>query len=59
MLRWLMGGGSSVADGVSGRVDLIRRDDDDRVSVVDLKSNHRSQAEEVTKDQLSTCGLAS
>ena len=31
-------------------MDLIRRDDDGRVSIVDLKSNHRSQAEEVTRD---------
>ena len=42
---------------VKGRVDLIRRDDDGRVSIVDLKSNHRSQAEEVTRDQLSTYAL--
>ena len=42
---------------IKGRVDLIRRDDDGRVSIVDLKSSHRSQAEEVTRDQLSTYAL--
>lgn len=42
---------------IKGRVDLIRRDADGRVTIVDLKSNHRSQAEEVTRDQLSTYAL--
>ena len=42
---------------IKERVDLIRRDDDGRVSIVDLKSNHRSQTEEVTWDQLSTCAF--
>ena len=42
---------------IKGRADLIRRDDDGQVSIVDLKSNHRSQAEEVTRDQLSTYAL--
>ena len=42
---------------IKGRVDLIRGDADGRVTIVDLKSNHRSQAEEVTKDQLSTYAL--
>ena len=42
---------------IKGRVDLIRRDDDGRICIVDLKSNHRSQAEEVTRDQLSTYAL--
>ena len=43
---------------IKGRVDLIRRDADGRISIVDLKSNHRSQADEVTKDQLSTYASA-
>ena len=38
-------------------MDLIRSDADGRVTIVDLKSNHRSQAEEVTRDQLSTYAL--
>ena len=42
---------------IKGRVDLVRCDDDGKVSIVDLKSNHRSQAEEVTRDQLSTYAL--
>ena len=42
---------------IRGRVDLIRSDADGRVTIVDLKSNHRSQAEEVTRDQLSTYAL--
>ena len=42
---------------IKGRVDLIRSDADGRVTIVDLKSNHRSQAEEVTRDQLSTYAL--
>ena len=43
-----------LGDGVSviGRVDLVRRKDTDEVTVVDLKTAERSQAEEVTETQL-------
>ncbi|MFF2955898.1 ATP-dependent helicase [Kitasatospora sp. NPDC057965] len=37
---------------ISGRIDLIRRLDTGEVSVVDLKSSERAQAEDVTLDQL-------
>ncbi|MFO0647988.1 MAG: ATP-dependent DNA helicase [Polyangiales bacterium] len=37
---------------VHGRIDLVVRGDDDSISVVDLKSNHRAQAEELTETQL-------
>ena len=37
---------------VDGRIDLIRRFDTDELSIVDFKSTDRSQAEEVTRDQL-------
>jgi DNA helicase-2/ATP-dependent DNA helicase PcrA len=43
-----LGNGVSVA----GRVDLIYRRDTDEVSIVDLKSNSRAQAEDVTETQL-------
>lgn len=43
-----------LGDGVSvvGRIDLVRRKDTDEVTVVDLKTAERSQAEEVTETQL-------
>ncbi len=43
-----MGNGVSVV----GRIDLIRRKDTDKTSIVDLKSTHRAQPEEVTGTQL-------
>ena len=44
----------NLADGVSvvGRVDLVRRLDTDEVSIIDLKSNDRAQAENLTETQL-------
>ncbi len=41
-------------DGVSvvGRIDLVRRKDTNETTIVDLKSNDRAQAEEVTEHQL-------
>jgi DNA helicase-2/ATP-dependent DNA helicase PcrA len=44
----------SLGDGVSvaGRIDLVRRTDTDEVTIVDLKSNERAQAETVTETQL-------
>ena len=46
-------------DGVSikGRIDLVRRTDTDAITIVDLKSNERSQQEEVTEAQLHTYAL--
>lgn len=46
-------------DGVSikGRIDLVRRIDTDETTIVDLKSNERSQQEEVTEAQLHTYAL--
>jgi len=43
-----------VAPGVTvdGRIDLIRRLDTDETSIVDFKSTHRAQADEVSRDQL-------
>jgi len=43
-----------VAPGVTvdGRIDLIRRLDTGEVAIVDFKSTERSQAEDVTRDQL-------
>jgi DNA helicase-2/ATP-dependent DNA helicase PcrA len=43
-----------LGDGVSvvGRIDLVRRKDTNEVTVVDLKTAERSQAEEVTETQL-------
>jgi len=43
-----------LGDGVSvvGRIDLVRRKDTNEVTVVDLKTAERSQAEEVTEVQL-------
>jgi len=37
---------------VSGRIDLVRRLDNGEVTIVDLKSNERAQAEAVTEKQL-------
>jgi DNA helicase-2/ATP-dependent DNA helicase PcrA len=48
-----IGGGVSV----SGRIDLVRRLDTDEVSIVDFKSNDRSQREGVTDLQLHTYAL--
>lgn len=44
----------ALGDGVSvaGRIDLVRRIDNDEVTIVDLKSNDRAQAEAVTETQL-------
>jgi ATP-dependent DNA helicase UvrD/PcrA len=41
-------------DGVSvvGRIDLVRRIDTDEVTIVDLKTSERAQAEDVTETQL-------
>ena len=46
-------------DGVSikGRIDLVRRTDKDETTIVDLKSNDRSQEAEVTDIQLHTYAL--
>lgn len=46
-------------DGVSikGRIDLVRRTDTDETTIVDLKSNKRSQQEAVTETQLHTYAL--
>ena len=48
-----------LGDGVSvkGRIDLVRRRDSEEVTIVDLKSNERSQKEDVTKHQLHTYAL--
>jgi DNA helicase-2/ATP-dependent DNA helicase PcrA len=35
-----------------GRIDLVRRKDTNETSIVDLKSTHRAQPEEVTETQL-------
>jgi DNA helicase-2/ATP-dependent DNA helicase PcrA len=44
----------SLGDGVSvaGRIDLVKRTDTGEVTIVDLKSNERAQAEAVTETQL-------
>lgn len=44
----------SLGDGVSvvGRIDLVRRVDTGEVSIVDLKSTNRAQAEDLTEAQL-------
>ena len=46
-------------DGVSirGRIDLVRRTDTDEITIVDMKSNERSQEEDVTEAQLHTYAL--
>lgn len=48
-----------LGDGVSikGRIDLVRRTDTCETTIVDLKSNERSQEEDVTEDQLHTYAL--
>ena len=48
-----------LGDGVSirGRIDLVRRTDTDETTIVDLKSNERSQRENVTELQLHTYAL--
>ena len=49
----------SLGDGVSvsGRIDLVRRTDTNETTIVDLKSNERSQQEDVTELQLHTYAL--
>lgn len=49
----------NLGDGVRirGRIDLVRRTDTNEVTIVDLKSNERSQEEEVTEHQLHTYAL--
>jgi len=49
----------NLGDGVSviGRVDLIRKLDNDEVTIVDLKSSDRAQAEDVTELQLHVYAL--
>ena len=42
---------------IKGRIDLVRRTDRDETTIVDLKSNERSQREEVTETQLHTYAL--
>jgi DNA helicase-2/ATP-dependent DNA helicase PcrA len=44
----------ALGDGVSvaGRIDLVRKVDTDEVSIIDLKSNDRAQADAVTETQL-------
>ena len=48
-----------MGDGVSvnGRIDLVRRTDTGEITIVDLKSNERSQRESVTEAQLDTYAL--
>ena len=48
-----LGGGVSIV----GRIDLVRRIDNDEVTIVDLKSSDRAQAEEVTETQLHVYAL--
>lgn len=49
----------NLGDGVriKGRIDLVRRTDTQEVTIVDLKSNERSQEERVTEHQLHTYAL--
>jgi len=49
----------NLGDGVSvvGRIDLVRRIDNNEVTIVDLKSSDRAQAEEVTETQLHVYAL--
>jgi DNA helicase-2/ATP-dependent DNA helicase PcrA len=42
---------------VAGRIDLIRRVDTGKTSIVDFKSSERAQAEDVTRDQLHVYAL--
>jgi len=43
---------------VDGRIDLIRRLDTGETSIVDFKSNARTQADEITRDQLHVYAVA-
>lgn len=49
----------NLGDGVSvvGRIDLVRRKDTDETTIVDLKSNDRTQKEDITEAQLHTYAL--
>ena len=49
----------NLGDGVSvgGRIDLVRRIDTNEITIVDLKSSERAQAEDVTETQLHTYAL--
>jgi DNA helicase-2/ATP-dependent DNA helicase PcrA len=49
----------NLGDGVSvvGRIDLVRRIDTDETTIVDLKSNDRAQAEDLTEKQLHVYAL--
>lgn len=49
----------NLGDGVSviGRIDLVRRIDTGETTIVDLKSNERTQTEDVTEAQLHTYAL--
>ena len=49
----------SLEDGVSiiGRIDLVRRIDNDEITIVDLKSSDRAQTEDVTEAQLHVYAL--
>jgi DNA helicase-2/ATP-dependent DNA helicase PcrA len=49
----------NLGDGVTvnGRIDLVRRVDTGETTIVDLKSNDRAQADEVTEAQLHTYAL--
>ena len=49
----------SLPEGISikGRIDLVRRTDTNEVTIVDFKSNQRSQSESVTEAQLNTYAL--
>jgi DNA helicase II / ATP-dependent DNA helicase PcrA len=49
----------NLGDGISvaGRIDLVRRVDTGEVTIVDLKSSERAQAEDVTETQLHTYAL--
>ena len=42
---------------IKGRIDLVRRVDTDEITIVDLKSNERSQKEDVSEHQLHTYAL--
>ena len=48
-----------LGDGITikGRIDLVRHTDTNEITIVDLKSNDRSQQEEVTEKQLHTYAL--
>ena len=49
----------NLPDGISikGRIDLVRRTDTDEVTIVDFKSNERTQQDAVTENQLNTYAL--